>query len=50
MTVEYDEFKGNKMICLKSSEDDQYPFKFGKQKAIKIVENYEAILAFAESE
>ena len=50
MVVEFNEFKGNKIIVLKNSEDDQYPFQFGKGKAIKIVENYEAILEFAESE
>ena len=50
MPVEYGEFKGNKLIKLKRNEEDQYPFQFGKGKAIKIVENYEAILEFAESE
>jgi len=50
MVVEFGEFKGNKMIILKSKEDDMYPFQFGKAKALKIVENYKAILEFAESE
>ena len=48
--VEYDEYKGNKLIVLKRSEDDKYPFKFGKGKARLIVENFEAIKKFAEDE
>ncbi len=47
---EFSEFKGNKMIVLKRSEDDTYPFSFGKRKAQLIVENFEAIKAFAEQE
>ena len=50
MTVEYDEYKGNKLIVLKRSEEDKYPFKFGKMKARLIVENFEAIKKFAEEE
>ena len=50
MTVEYDEFKGHKLIVLKRSEADNYPFKFGKGKARLIVENIEAIKAFAAEE
>jgi hypothetical protein len=50
MAVEYDEFKGNKIIKLLSDEEDKYPFQFGKGKAKKIVENYDAIKAFAEEE
>jgi len=50
MPVEYDEFKGNKMIKLLTGDEDRYPFAFGKGKARKIVENYEAIKAFAEEE
>ncbi|VVB73136.1 Uncharacterised protein [uncultured archaeon] len=48
MVVEYSEFKGNKMIVLKRSEEDRYPFSFGKGKAKLIVENFEAIKEFAE--
>lgn len=48
--VEFDEFKGNKLIVLKRSEEDQYPFKFGKGKARLIVENFEEIKKFAEEE
>ncbi len=47
MVVEYDEFKGHKLIVLKRNEADNYPFKFGKAKARLIVENIEAIKAFA---
>jgi hypothetical protein len=50
MVVEYDEYKGNKMIVLKKSEDDTYPFKFGKNKAKLLVEHFDAVKAFAESE
>jgi len=49
-TVEYREFKGNKIIVLKKSDDDQFPFSFGKGKARLIVENFEAIKQFAESQ
>ena len=50
MTVEYDEFKGNKMIKLISATDQEgkWPFSFGKNKAKLIVANYEAIKKFAE--
>jgi len=50
MVVEFDEYKGNKMIVIKKSDDDTYPFKFGKNKAKLIVENFEAIKTFAEAE
>ena len=50
MVVEFDEFKGNRLIVLKRDDDDQYPFKFGKKKAKLIVENFEAIKKFAEEE
>ncbi|HLC69128.1 MAG TPA: hypothetical protein VJH24_04780 [Candidatus Bilamarchaeaceae archaeon] len=48
--VEYDEYKGNKLIVLKRDENDQYAFKFGKNKARLIVENFESIKKFAEEE
>lgn len=48
--IEYDEYKGNKLIVLKRDENDQYAFKFGKAKAKLIVENFEAIKKFAEEE
>ena len=48
--IEYGEFKGNKMIILKRSETDTFPFQFGKAKARLIVENFEAIKKFAEEE
>ena len=50
MVVEYSEFKGNKIITLKRSDDDKYPFSFGKGKAKMIVENYDKIKEFAEEE
>ena len=50
MSVEFGEFKGNKLIKLLSQDDDKYPFTFGKSKARKIVENYDAIKKFAEEE
>lgn len=50
MVVEYDEFKGNKMIKLLRSEADTFGFTFGKSKAKLIVDNFEAIKEFAESE
>ena len=49
-TIEFREFKGNKILVIKRNEEDQYPFSFGKSKAKLIVENFEAIKSFAESE
>lgn len=46
--VEESEFKGNRMIVLKSSEEDKYPFQFGVKKAKLVVENIEAIKKFVE--
>lgn len=40
------EWKGHKVITL-SKEGDKFPFSFGKSKAKMIVENIEAIKAFA---
>ena len=52
MTVEYDEFKGHKLIKLISEKDQEgkFPFSFGKNKAKLIVENFEDIKKFAEEE
>ena len=52
MTIEYTEFKGNKIIKLISENDTEgnWPFSFGKTKAKLIVENFEAIKKFAEEE
>lgn len=47
---EYGEFKGNKLLVLKRSEDDPYPFRFGKSKAKLIVDNLEEIKKFAAEE
>ena len=46
--VEESEFKGNPMIVLKNSEDDQYPFQFGVKKAKLVVENIEEVKKFVE--
>jgi len=46
--VEESEFKGNAMIVLKNSEDDQYPFQFGVKKAKLVLENIEAIREFVK--
>ncbi|NUN11946.1 hypothetical protein HUU53_04880 [Candidatus Micrarchaeota archaeon] len=48
--IEYGEFKGKKVIVLKKTEDDTFPFTFGKNKAKLIVENFEEIKKFAEEE
>ena len=50
MTTSYSEFKGKKIISLKRSEEDTFPFSFGKTKAKLIVENFEEIKKFAEEE
>ncbi|MBD3312022.1 hypothetical protein GF352_01025 [archaeon] len=50
MPVDYDEFKGYKLIVLKRTPEDNYPFKFGKSKAQLIVDNADAIKAFAAEE
>jgi len=50
MTVEYSEFKGNKIIKLKKDDNDTFPFSFGKGKAKLIVENMDEIKKFAEEE
>ncbi len=52
MTVEFSEFKGNKMIKLLNEKDPEgkWPFQFGKMKAKLIVENIEDIKKFAEEE
>lgn len=46
--IEESEFKGNKMIVIKNTEDDQYPFQFGVKKAKLVVENIEEIKKFVE--
>jgi hypothetical protein len=50
MSVEFSEYRGNKLIVLKRDENDKFPFRFGKTKARLIVENFEAIKQFAEEE
>lgn len=46
--VSESEFKGNPMIVLKNSEDDQYPFQFGVKKAKLVLENIEEIKKFVD--
>lgn len=46
MVVEYSEFKGNKMIVLKRTAEDTYPFSFGVNKAKLILENIDEIREF----
>ncbi len=48
MPVEFDEYKGHKLIVLKRTENDRFPFKFGLSKAKLIIENIEAIKKFVE--
>ena len=48
--IDYGEYKGNKMIILKASENDEFPFQFGKKKAKLIIENFDAIKDFAEND
>jgi hypothetical protein len=48
--VDYGEYKGNKLIILKKSEEDKFPFSFGKGKAKLIVEHFDAIKKFAEED
>ena len=46
MPVEFDEYRGNKMIILKRDENDTYPFRFGLRKAQLIVDNIDVIKKF----
>lgn len=46
MVAERTEFKGNKMLTLKRSDDDKYPFSFGLNKAKLILEHQEEIEQF----
>ena len=46
--VSESEFKGNPMIVIKMSEEDQFPFQFGVKKAKLILENIEEIKKFVE--
>jgi hypothetical protein len=52
MPVEFDEYKGNKMIKLvgEGEQAAKWPFSFGKTKAKLIVENFDEIKKFAEEE
>lgn len=46
--VSESEFKGNPMIVIKQTEDDQYPFQFGVKKAKLVLENVESVKKFVE--
>lgn len=46
MVVEFGEFKGNKIVILKRTDDDNFPFSFGMGKAKLIVANIDAIQKF----
>jgi hypothetical protein len=48
MLVIREEFKGNPIIKLKRTEDDQYPFSFGLGKAKLVLQNIEEIKKFVE--
>ena len=46
--VSESEFKGNPMLVIKNSDDDQFPFQFGLKKAKLVLENIEEIKKFVE--
>lgn len=46
--VEEGEFKGTKVLSIKKSKDDPYPFSFGLSKAKLILENIDSIRQFVE--
>jgi len=46
--VEEGEYKGNRMIILKNTEDDRWPFQFGLKKAKLILEHIDDIKKFVE--
>ena len=46
--VSESEFKGNPMLVIKNSEEDNFPFQFGIKKAKLILENIENIRKFVE--
>ena len=48
MVFETSEYKGNKLIVLKRSEDDNYPFRFGYWKAKLIIDHIEDIKKFVK--
>lgn len=44
--IEEGEYKGNRLIVLKRTPDDRYPFQFGLAKARLILESIEEIKAW----
>lgn len=45
---EIQEYKGNKLLCL--NPGSKFPFSFGMGKAKMIIEHYEAIKKFVETD
>ena len=50
MPAEMTEFKGNKMIRLRRSDEDKYPFQFGLSKAKLVLAHIEDIKKFVNGE
>jgi len=50
MPVEMTEFKGNKMIILRRSDEDRYPFQFGLSKAKLVLDHIDEIEKFVRGE
>jgi len=50
MSAEMTEFKGNKMIQLRRSNDDRYPFQFGLSKAKLVLDHIDEIEKFVRGE
>ena len=48
--VQYSKFKGKKVIILKRSPDDKYPFTMGKAKCRLILDNIQSIENFVNEE
>lgn len=48
VTVEYTEFKGNKLIVLKRTPEDNFPFQFGLGKAKLILGAIDEIQKFVD--
>jgi len=50
MSAGLTEFKGNKMIQLRRSNDDRYPFQFGLSKAKLVLDHIDEIEKFVRGE
>lgn len=42
------EYKGNKMLIIRTDAQDKYPFQFGLKKARMILEHFPEIEAFVQ--